>query len=58
MHMTTDNAKYTREVKFKLVVTKATVKNNKTFHHQNVLKFKELTSETYIWSRALYDAEN
>jgi hypothetical protein len=56
--MTTDNAKCTREIKFKLAVTKVTVNNKKTFHHQNILKFKELTSETYIWSRALYDAEN
>jgi len=56
--LTTNDARYTCDIKSRIVMAKATSNKKKTFHQQNGLKFMYKLVNCNIWSISLYGAEN
>ena len=55
--MITNDAKRTREIKSRIAMAKAAF-NRKTYHQQTGLTLKNKLVNFYIWSLAMYGAEN
>ena len=56
--MTTNDARYTREIVSRIAMSKAKSNKKKNFHQQIGLKFMKKLIKCYIWSIALCGAEN
>jgi hypothetical protein len=56
--LTTNDAKYTREIISRFAMAKATSNKKKTFHQQIGLRFVKKPINCYSWSIALCGAEN
>jgi hypothetical protein len=56
--LTTNDARYTREIVYRIAMARATSNNRKIFHQQIGLKFMKKQLKCYIWSVGLFGAEN
>jgi len=56
--LTTNDARYTREIVSRIAMAKATSNEKKIFHQEIGLKFVKKLMKCYIWSIALCGAEN
>jgi hypothetical protein len=57
-NLITNDARYPREIKSRIVMAKAAFNKKVSFHQQIVLKFTEEIRKCYIWSVAVYGAES
>ena len=57
-NLITNDARYPREIKCRIVMAKAAFNKKVSFHQEIAIKFTEEIRKCYIWSAAVYGAES
>ena len=56
--LTTNDARYSREIVYRIATARATSNKRKTFHQQIGLRFMKKLINCYVWTVGLFGAEN